>query len=526
MRPRAPLLPGCALLATVLLAAPAPAADLRIGRAAEHSSLDPHFAGTGPNGDTAGEMFDRLTDSDAMNQLHPALATGWKAVDATTWRITLRPDVKFHDGTPFTAEDVAFSLARAKDIPNSPAPFVRASRGVASVTVVGPHEIEVKTSVPVPRLIEQVGEIYILSRAAATGATTQDMNAGKGMVGTGPYRFVRAVPADRVELEANPAYWDGKPAWDRVTLRFIKQAASRVSALLAGDVDVIDQVPPADAKSLGTNPKTALFSIAATRLVYLAIDSARAESPFVTDAAGRKLDRNPLQDARVRRALSLMIDRTALATRLLDGSAEPAGQFVPQGMGGYDPTLPAPAADIAQAKKLLAEAGYPGGFGISLHSSNDRLPQDAAVAQALGQMLRRGGLTVNAVVTEPYNVYTPAASRQAYSLFLFSFGTSSSSSADGLTSVLATYDARHGMGAFNRARYSNPAFDATLKLALAEFDPAKRNALLAEATHTAITDGAIIPLYWQVVHWATRKGLTYVPRRDEGTSAQYVAAAK
>ena len=512
--------------AAVLAAAPADAAELRIGRAAEQSSMDPHFAGTSPNGDTAGEIFDRLVDSDAQNQLHPALATSWKAVDPVTWRVVLRDDVKFHDGSAFTAEDVVFSLARAKAIPNSPAPFVRASRGVSSVTVVGPHEIEVKTDGPVPRLIEQIGEVYMLSHIAAAGAGTSDMNAGKGMVGTGPYRFVRAVPGDRVELEGNPGYWDGKPAWDKVALRFIKQPAARVAALLAGDVDLIDQVPPSDAKSLGANAKTSLFSIAATRLVYLAVDSARPASPFVTDAAGKKLDRNPLQDARVRRALSLMIDRGALAGRLLDGSAEPAGQMVPQGIGGFDARLVPPSVDVAAAKTLLAEAGYPGGFGISLHSSNDRLPQDAAVAQAIGQMLRRGGLAVNAVVTEPYNVYTPAASRQAYSLFLFSFGTTSASSADGLTSVLASWDPAHGMGAFNRARYSNAGFDKVLVAALGEFDEGKRNALLAEATHIAITDGAIVPLYWQVVHWATRKGLTYQPRRDEGTSAQYVAVAK
>src|SRR6185437_3487098 len=145
--------------------------------------------------------------------------------------------------------------------------------------------------------------------------------------------------------------------------------------------------------------------------------------PFMTDWAATTMDRNPLQDARVRQALSLMIDRNALATRLLDGSAQPAGQFVPEGIGGYDPSLQPPAADIPAAKKLLAEAGYPSGFGLTLHSSNDRLPQDSAVAQALGQMFMRAGLAVNAVVTQPYNVYAAAASRGTYSIFLFSFGT-------------------------------------------------------------------------------------------------------
>ena len=511
------------LLASLLALLPAAsrAADLVIARAAEHLAMDPHFAGTGPNGDTASDIFDRLIASDAQNQMQPALATAWQALDATTWRITLREGVRFHDGTPFTADDVVFSLARAKDIPNSPAPFVRASRGVRSVVAEGPHILRVTTDGPVPRLMEQLGEIYILSRAAAQGHGTADLNAGQGMVGTGPYRFRAWVPANRTDLEANPAYWGGAPKWAHVSLRFIRQPAARVAALLAGDVDVIDQVPPADAKALSANPRASLFSIAATRLVYLALDASRPVSPFVTDAAGTPMERNPLQDVRVRRALGLMIDRAALANRLLDGSAEPAAQFVPAGIGGYAPALQPVPADIAAAKHLLAETGYPGGFGLTLHASSDRLPQDGAVAQALGQMLRRGGVAVNGVVTEPYNVFAPAASRRAYSLFLFSFGTTSASSADGLTSVLASYDPAHGLGAFNRSRYSNPDFDRALIQALGEFDESRRNAGLARATEIAMNDAALLPLYWQVVHWAVRKGITYTPRRDEATAARY-----
>lgn len=503
------------------LAAQGFAADLTIGRAAEQSSVDPHFAGTSPNGDTASDMFDRLIASDAQNQLRPALATSWRAVDPTTWRIALRPGVVFHDGSPLTGEDVVFSLARAKAMVNSPAPFSRAGRGVLSVTAEGATSLLVKTDGPVPRLMEQLGEIYIVSAKAAAGRSTSDMNAGAGMVGTGPYAFRSWTPGNRLEMGRNPAYWGEAPAWDKVSLRFIKTPAARVAALLAGDVDLIDQVPPADARQIAGNAKAALYSIAATRLVYLAVDSAREVSPFVTDAAGRPLARNPLRDPRVRRALSLMIDRSALAGRLLDGSAEPAGQFVPEGLGGFAPGLKPEGVNVAEAKRLLAEAGYPEGFGLTLHSSADRLPQDGAVAQAIGQMLRRGGIAINAVVAEPYSVFAPAASRQAYSLFLFSFGTTSSSSADGLTSVLATFDAARGMGAFNRARYSNAAFDRTLEDALADFDEAGRNRKLAAATTIALEDHAILPLYWQIIHWATRKPLTYTPRRDEATSARY-----
>ena len=299
------------LAALATLSFSAAAADLTIARASEQSSVDPHFAGTGPNGDTANDIFDRLVASDAQNQLLPALAVQWEVVDPTTWRIRLREGVRFHDGSPFTADDVVFSLARAKTIPNSPAPLLRAGRGVLSVTAEGAHGLVVKTDGPVPRLIEQLGEIHVVSARDAAGRSTTDMNAGLGMVGTGPYRFRGWVPGSTVSLERNPGYWGGAATWQRVTLRFIKQPAARVAALLAGDVDVIDQVSPADAKAVAANPKTSLFSIAATRLVYLAVDGARPVSPFVTDAAGKAMERNPLQDARVRRALGLMIDRAA-----------------------------------------------------------------------------------------------------------------------------------------------------------------------------------------------------------------------
>jgi peptide/nickel transport system substrate-binding protein len=509
------------MLLCCVLSAPALAADLVIGRASEHFSADPQFAESGNNINTATDMFDSLVASDANNQPVPALAVSWQAVDPLTWQIKLRPNVTFGDGSHFTAEDVAFSLKRVKTITNSPAPYSAASRNVASVDVIDPLTVQVKTSTPMPLLVEQIGDVFILSAKAAQGLDSTAMNAGKGMVGTGPYIFQRWAPGQLLEMKANPAYWGGKPAWDKVTLKFIPSAASRVAALLSGDVDLIDQLAPADAKQLGATTKATLFSIASSRLVYLALDSGRGQTPFITDTAGAKLDRNPLQDPRVRLAISKSIDRNALANRLLDGSAEPAGQMVPQGMGGFDPSLPPPQFDPAEAKQLLTEAGYPKGFGLTLHSSSDRLPQDSAVAQALGQMLRRGGFTVNGVVPLPYNSYAPAAGRQEYSVFLFSIGTPTSNSSPTLTSVLASYDPAHGMGAFNRARYSNPVFDTVLRQAMGEFDETKRDALLAQATHIAMADTALAPLYWQVVHWGARKGIDYTPRRDEITAGRY-----
>ncbi len=515
-----------ASLLAVFLASVAGAADLVIGRATEQSSLDPLFSRSGTSYSTSGQIFERLVMNDANNQLHPALAVSWRALDPTTWEIKLRDKVKFHDGGDFTAEDVVFSFERARNVPNSPASFAGAVASVVNMRALDRLTVQLKTSKPVPTLIEQVGRAFILSKKAASGLTTADFNAGKGMIGTGPFKFVEWRPAQHLKLVRNAAYWGAKPDFENVTLKYIPKDVARISALLAGDVDLIDEVSPDGAKQLKSSDRARVFSIGSTRLIYLSLDSDRDQSPFITDSAGKPLDRNPLKDVRVRRALSLMIDRRLFIDRLLDGSGDPAGQMVPQGIGGYDPSLAPSKQDVAQAKKLLAEAGYPNGFGVTLHTSNDRFARDSDVVQAIGQMLSRGGIKVNNVVALPYNVYASAATRREYTIFLFGWGTTTPDSSIGLSNVLATFDKDAGLGALNRSRYSNPQFDAALKRALIEFDEGKRLAGLREATRVAFNDVAVIPLYWPTVHWATRKGFAYKPRRGEETLAQEASIEK
>ena len=514
------------LLLAALCAPALHAADLVIGRATEQSSLDPLFARSGTNYSTSGQIFDRLVHNDPNNQLQPALAVSWRAIDATTWEIKLRDKVKFHDGSDFTADDVIFSFERARNVPNSPASFAGSVASIVNMRALDRLTVQLKTSQPVPSLIEQVGRAFILSKKAANGLTTTDFNSGKGMIGTGPYKFVEWRPAQHLKLVRNGAYWGATPDFENVTLKYIAKDVARISALLAGDVDMIDEVSPDGAKQLKSNEKVRVFSIGSTRLIYLSVDSDRDQSPFITDAAGKPLDRNPLKDVRVRRALSLMIDRKLFVERLLDGSGEPAGQIVPQGIGGYDASLAPPRQDVALAKKLLAEAGWPGGFGITLHTSNDRFARDSDIVQAIGQMLSRGGIKINNVVALPYNVYASAATRREYSVFLFGWGTTTPDSSIGLSNVFATFDKEAGLGALNRSRYSNAQFDAVLKRALSEFDEPKRLAGLKEATRVAFNDVAVIPLYWPTVHWATRKGIAYKPRRGEETLAQEASLVK
>lgn len=252
---------------------------------------------------------------------------------------------------------------------------------------------------------------------------------------------------------------------------------------------------------------------------------AREVSPFVTGPDGKPLDPNPLRDLRVRHALSAMINREAIASRLLNGAAVPAGQIVPEGEGGYSSKLPPTPYDPKLAKSLLDEAGYPHGFGLTIHSSSDRYPSDGQVAQAIGQMFARGGIHINAVDTLPYNVFAPEATQRKYSLFLFGWSSSTGNSSEALRSVLATYDPANGLGALNRARYSSPVFDKLLAQAMAEFDEAKRNALLAQATEVAMHDYALLPLYWQKATWAARPGVRFEANESEDSSVLFAHAA-
>lgn len=524
MKPMKFLLAGVA--ATVIALNSAQAADLVLGSATEPSAIDPQFSRTGNNQNIAMQIFDRLVQTDAAINVEPALAVSWTNIDPLTWHVKLREGVKFHDGNPLTAEDVIFSLTRAKDIPNSPAPFSGNVASIESMKALDNQTIEFKTKKPTPDFMEQIGFVYIVEKKVAEGASIEDFNSGKAAIGTGAYRFKSWTPGDNLVLTRNDDFWGKKQDFDNVTIKFISNDASRVAALRSGAVDLIDAVPPGDVKTIEGISGLKVFSIASARMIYLALDSARDKSPFITDKDGKPLDKNPLKDVKVRTALSELINRQLIIDRILDGSAEPAGQLVPTGVAGNDPSIAAPAFNADNAKKLLAEAGYKDGFGITIHTSNDRFPGDAEVAQALGQMFARGGLKVNGVVAQPYNVYTKGASAGEFSAFIFSLGNSTPTSATGLRNLLMTANKEAGTGSFNRVKYSNPAFDEMMRTATAEFDAKKRVELLQKATKAVFADVPVIPLYWQKVHWAGKANLSYIANMTEDTSATLAGLAE
>jgi peptide/nickel transport system substrate-binding protein len=263
---------GLAAVIGVLLIAPPPAAalDLTIGRATEQNSLDPLFSDLGNDVATAENMFDSLIRYDAKLRIEPALALSWRLLDPLTWEIRLRPGVRFHDGSAFGAEDVAYSLHRARSVPNSPGPLASFVRPVQSVEAVDPLTLHIHTVTPTPLLMDLAGRIFIVPARLGPTVATEDFNAGRAMIGTGAYRFRSAIPGDRVTMTANPDSWDGPPAFQTLTLRFLANAASRSAALLSGAVDVIEQIPPSDLAAFQGHDDITLVSAVTTRLVYLA----------------------------------------------------------------------------------------------------------------------------------------------------------------------------------------------------------------------------------------------------------------
>jgi peptide/nickel transport system substrate-binding protein len=311
-----------------------------------------------------------------------------------------------------------------------------------------------------------------------------------------------------------------------VEYRFIANDAARTAALLSGSVDLIDAVSPSDIVRLEGQKGFKVFPIDSGRLVYLALSMRDDTAPGVDDLSGKPLNPNPFRDARVRQAVSMMVDRKLMVDRILNGSGVPSAQVVPSVLGGYAEDLQPQPADVAGAKKLLADAGFPEGFGITLYSSNNRFPGDGDIAQAMGQMLARGGLKVNGVKTQPYNVYAAAATKGEFGAFIFSLGASTPNSEANLRSLLQSYNKDAGTGGFNRMRYANPEFDAALKSAMEEFDQAERMKKLQEATRIAMKDQAIVPLYFQKIYWASRDGIDFTPNLAERTIGQDVRKAK
>ncbi len=502
----------CAGLAAC--AVPACGQTLRVAVSSPVTSIDPHYHNLAPNISLSSQIFNRLVEMDEHAHLVPGLAETWKLVAPDTWELRLR-DTKFQNGNDFVADDVVFTIDRIPKVPNSPSNFAAYTKPITSTEIVDPHTIRLHTNGVFPLLPTYLAQFFIINRKSDEGMATEDFNSGKAAIGTGPFRFVSFKPGDRVELERNDGYWGPKAGWQHVDYRFIANDASRTAALLADDVDFIDFVPTEDLEKLRKDPKVKLWEALGLRLIFLGLDHSRdGPSPFVFGPSGEKLDKNPLKDRRVRLALSIAINRQAIVDRVMEGAAVPSGQYLPPGVYSNVPDLKPPPYDPEQAKKLLAEAGFPKGLRIALHGPNDRYVNDAKIIQAIGQMWTRIGVQTE-VDPLPWSSYVGQANKQAFSAFLFGWGTGTAEASDPLIAQNATFSSTKGWGASNRGRYSNPELDKLIEQAVGTADDAAREKLLQQAQRMAFDDVAIIPLHIQKNIWATRAGFSYVPTVGE-----------
>jgi peptide/nickel transport system substrate-binding protein len=465
------------------------------------------------------QIYETLLELDPKTSaLTPKLATSFRLKAPTVWEFKLRKGVKFHNGSELTAEDVVFSIDRVPQVPNSPGPFTAYTKAIQKIEVVDPYTLRIKYAVPYPLAPNDLSTIYIVSKKVATGATTEDFNSGKAAVGSGRYKFVRYANGDRVELARNDAYWGDKPHYDKVQFKIIKDGAARMAALLSGDVDAIEQPPTADLGRLKSDPKFTLTSKISHRVIYFNFDNLERSSPFVTGKDGKPLDKNPLLDVRVRRAISKSINRPAIAERVMEGQAIPSGQLVSEKLFGHNPALKPEAYDPEGAKKLLAEAGYPNGFNLTIHGPAGRYVNDEKIVQAVAQMLSRIGITAK-VETAPMGPYSGRAAKQEFSFHMVGWGASTGEASSPLRSLLATFNRDKGLGAVNWGRYSNVKVDYLIEQALQQVNDENRLIMLQRATDLAMQDLGIMPIHFQFTMWATKKNVQYVPRTDEYTLA-------
>ncbi len=455
---------------SILWALPAHGTELRIGLAADVTSMDPHFLNIAPNINIAWHVFDALTHVDEDARLIPGLAVSWRAINATTWEFRLRRGVRFHDWAELTAEDVAFSIERTLKVPN--------------------------------------GQLRTFTQRIV----------GKQIVDAHTLRFARG---DRVELARNDGYWGGKPAWEKVIFRIVPTDPARIAGLLSGELDAIEQVPTADLPRIRRDPGLHTAQKVSWRTIFFYLDQRSASPPGLTDKSGRPLARNPFRDLRVRQALSLAINRQAIAERLMEGAALPASNLVSPPVFGYAPDLKPDRYDPAEAKRLLAQAGFADGFAMTLAAPNNRYVNDDQIAQAVAAMFAHVGIRAR-VEALPINAYLPKGRKGEFAFAMFGWGSFSGDLA--LRPLVASPDPGKGFGAFNWSGYSNPRVDELLERAFASVDEKRREALARGAMRLAMRDYAVIPLHHQITTWGMKKSLAYAPRTDEFTFAHHFRA--
>lgn len=499
------------------------AQELIVGVAAEPVSVDPHFFRTGPNMSLRENTSDALVYNNQTNgEIEPRLASAWEIVDDSNWRFTLNSEAKFSDGRAVSASDVIFSLCRVRNIPDSPGPFISF---VETIEMVEPAEggVAIRTAGPDPVLLESLSTIGIV-QSPTEGPLTYDkedcgnddwldaqrFNDGSLDAGIAPYRVTAYRQGIETVLERNDAYYGPAPYYQKVVLKSMPENGARIAALLSGAADVIDAVPVNAIDQIYENEALQLISTPASRLIFFALDQEGEPSAKILGTEGK----NPLKDARVREAINLAINRDDVVSTIMDGIAAPANSIVMETIFGHNPDLPPIPFDPQRARELLAEAGYPDGFKMTLSSPTDRYRNDAEVAQAVTQMLAQIGLDVS-LETYPQSVYFDRANNYEYSMYLGGAGADTGEGLSQLLNLVHSRDLDRGLGGANRGRYASREVDALLEQALVTLNAEARRKMLQDAQALVYADHGYVPLFHEVAVWAASADVHFEPNAGQ-----------
>ncbi|HYE49373.1 MAG TPA: ABC transporter substrate-binding protein [Azospirillaceae bacterium] len=517
-------------LAPVLACGPALADSLRVGVHALANTLDPHFHNLAQNNELAHHVFEPLVARDAMLRPVARLAVDWRTEDPRSWVFRLRPGVRFHDGRTFSARDVLYSYCRVGRIEGSPTTFQENLAGVTAVEARDAMTVVVRTREPDPLIPHALSNIVVVPApegfdgrfdpkgcAGADWPGREAFDDGRLAVGTGPYRVAGYEPGRAARLSRYDGYWGRRPAWSDVEFRLILDGAARTRAMMMGELDLISNLDPATLDALTSRHGIEIVAGPSTAVSFLQMDwSSDRVPPGVTGTDGR----NPFQDVRVRRAVSMAIGRAELVKRVHRGFGEATAQLLPAGLPGYDPTIAIPSYDRDGARALLAEAGYPNGFGVVMAGAE----VNRRVMEVLAFFLGTVGIRAEVATYSSQEFYDRQAARE----FGLIFGGRISITGELLNQVvplLATPDPARGRGLSNPQAIAIPELDVLLDRAHATLDDNEREGLLREIARLVDREVAIVPLFLVQGRWAVRKGLALAPRLDRHTLAAEIVPA-
>jgi peptide/nickel transport system substrate-binding protein len=498
------------------------AKTLRWSSQGDFLTMDPHAQNEALNNSATGQVYEPLINRDKEMKLEPSLATAWKQEETNRWRFTLRRNVKFHDGAPFTAADVVFSVQRTR-APTSN--FKQYLTGVAEAKQVDDFTVDIITSGPNPVLLQQLTEVRIMNKAWSEKNNVakpqnfiekEETFAVRNMNGTGPYMLKSREVDIRTVFVENPNWW-GKREGNVTEMVYqpIKADATRIAALISGEIDFVLDPPLQDLERLKRGG-TKVVEGNENRTIFFGFDQHSNELLY-SNVKGK----NPFKDLRVRQAVYHAIDIEAIKSRIMRGQALPTGSIIAPQVNGFtkevDVRLP---LDRAKAKQLLADAGYPNGFEVTLDCPNNRYINDEEICQAATAMLAQVGIQakLNAM---PRATYFPKIQKYDTSFYMLGWGVPTFDALYSLQS-LATTVGQGGDGNFNLGRFSNAKFDALVQQIKVETDQEKRNAAIVDALKIHNAEVAHVPLHHQVIPWAMRSNVNVVHRADNRLELRWI----